>query len=74
MAKLTKGELRLLKYPPTPETWVCGCNMANPGSRTTCSLCGKKKGKRVKRLWNPYVKACKKAGVEPRKGVVNDPS
>ena len=86
MAKrLTKSEKALLRYPPTPETWICThqwmrlyedekrpCNAVNAGKKKRCWVCQAAKPTRPKRLWPKYLAACKKAGIEPRQGVATE--
>ena len=71
--KLSKAELRLLFYPPTPATWICPAKnhpdvvgeCLNSGLTIKCPMCGNKKPKKPKLLWPAYVKVCEKAEIDP---------
>lgn len=39
--------------------------MLNSGSRTTCVSCTSKRPKKHKLVWEQYVAACKKVGIDP---------
>jgi hypothetical protein len=76
-AKLTKAEKRLIQHPPTPRTWRCRskrkgeagtepCGFINSGLRSTCGMCGTSKPSKPTLLWPLYLKACAKAGIEPK--------
>lgn len=86
MSKLTAREQRILKHPPTRQTWVCTtkrtaadatkveCGGLLPGYATRCHYCGGKKPRKPKMLWPFYEQTCKKAGIDPDnpKGVAAD--
>jgi hypothetical protein len=69
---LTLRDKRLLKYPPTPETWICRakkaegtCGNVLGGSTDRCWHCGTRRPARPTRLYPDYERACAKAGIEP---------
>lgn len=77
LAKLTKAEKRLVLWPPTPRTWVCRrkqekdagtgkCGFVNSGRQRKCLMCGGPKPSKPVLLWPAYLKACQKAGIEPK--------
>lgn len=77
MARLTAADKKLLRYPPTPQTWRCKryvtdadgvkrhCRTVLVGMSRKCWLCGKEKPAKPELVWPDYVAACKKAGIEP---------
>lgn len=69
--KLTKLEQRLLKYPPTPDSWWCVheqkvegdvARVLNAGSNRLCWMCGKKRPRDPERPWLIYQQALAKTG------------
>lgn len=81
MARLTQAEKKILRYPPTKQTWRCKgyvltstsegtvekklCGTLVIGMSGKCFVCGKKKPSRPELVWPEYVRACQKAGIEP---------
>jgi hypothetical protein len=67
--RLTVREKRILKYPPTPNTWLCFNHedeprgLPNTGESQKCLWCGKAKPIKVRKPWSEYEKLCQKVGV-----------
>lgn len=77
LARLNKAERQLVLHPPTPRTWVCrrkrqkdagteACGFVNSGLQRQCVLCAAPKPSKPVLLWPLYLKACEKAGIEPK--------
>jgi hypothetical protein len=41
------------------------CSTINGGKHTECFMCRRPKAKNAPKLWDKYVAACKKAGLDP---------